>query len=142
MTRITLPILQKGALISPAYADFNLMLSRIALKAGNQQKAYLYLEQNPPEVEDNLDYYVSYAILAQKFQKYERAEQLYTSLLTQRPNNGRWRMSLAIAQDKQAKTSLAVSSYNTALLQSDLSTKAKVYINQRLSYLAQNTGML
>ncbi len=130
-------LLKKGALVSPDYPDFNLMLSRIALKAGDQQKAYLYLEQHPPKVEGNLDYYVSHAVLAQKFKKYEQSEQLYTSLLSQRPNNGRWRMSLAIAQDKQEKTGLAVSSYKNALLQTDLSSKAKAYINQRLTYLDQ-----
>lgn len=131
-------LLQTGALVSPDYADFNLMLSRIALKAGDYRKAYLYLEQHPPRVEGHLDYYVSHAILAQKFQHYEKAERLYTSLLSQRPNNGRWRMALAIAQDKQAKTERALSSYKNALLQPDLSSKAKAYIKQRLIYLEQN----
>ena len=130
-------LLRVGALVSPDYSDFNLMLSRIALKAGDNQKAYLYLEQNPPQVEGNLDYYVSHAILAQKFQKYEQSEKLYTSLLSQRPNNGRWRMALAIAQDKQAKAELAISSYKKALLQADLSSKAKAYIDLRLTYLEQ-----
>jgi MSHA biogenesis protein MshN len=131
-------LLQKGVRVSPDYPDFNLMLSRIALKEGNQQKAYLYLEQNPPQVEGNIDYYVSHAILAQKFQKYEQSEILYISLLTQRPNNGRWRMSLAIVQDRQNKIDLAVNNYKQALLKTDLSSKAKVYINQRLAYLGQN----
>lgn len=128
-------LLKSGALVSPDYSDFNLMLSRIALKAGDYQKAYLYLEQHPPQLEGHLDYYVSHAILAQKFQNYEQAERLYTGLLSQRPNNGRWRMSLAIAQDKQAKAELALSSYKMALLQPDLSSKAKAYIKQRLTYL-------
>ena len=130
-------LLKVGALVSPDYADFNLMLARIALKAGDSRKAYLYLKQNPPQIAGNLDYYVSYAILAQKFQQYEQAEKLYTSLLSQRPNNGRWRMALAIAQDKQAKVELALSSYKKALLQADLSLKAKTYIKQRLAYLEQ-----
>lgn len=128
-------LLKKGALISPEYSDFNLMLARMALKEGDQQKAYLYLEQNPPQVEGHLDYYVTHAILAQKFQLYERSEQLYTSMLTQRPNNGRWLMSLAIAQDKQGKTEQALSAYQKALQQTDLSQKAKQYINQRIVFL-------
>ncbi|MCG6200982.1 tetratricopeptide repeat protein [Psychromonas antarctica] len=131
-------LLKHGVVISPDYPDFNLMLSRIALKEGDQQKAYLYLEQHPPEVEGNLDYYASYAILAQKFKKYEQSERLYSSLLSQRPNNGRWRMSLAIVQDRQAKRQLAVTNYEQALLQTDLSSKAKTYIKQRLSYLGQH----
>ncbi|MDA7745893.1 hypothetical protein N8878_00990 [Psychromonas sp.] len=133
----TISLLKKGVLLSPDYPDFSLMLSRIALKADDPQKAYLYLEQNPPQVEGNLDYYVSYAILAQKFQQYERSEILYTSLLTQRPNNGRWLMSLAIAQDKQEKTSAAIVSYEKALKQTDLSSKAKEYINKRLAFLSK-----
>ncbi|PKG39835.1 tetratricopeptide repeat protein [Psychromonas sp. Urea-02u-13] len=128
--------LKKGALQYPEYSDFNLILSRIALKNGETQKAYLYLDQHPPKVEGHLDYHVSYAILAQKFEKYEKSEALYQGLLSQRPNNGRWIMSLAIAQDKQSKQSLAVASYQKALLQIDLSSKAKKYINQRLTYLA------
>jgi|GEM_PF-3131492 len=131
-------LLKQGVLASPDYPDFNLMLSRIALKEGEQHKAYLYLEQNPPQVEGNLDYYASHAILAQKFQKYEQSESLYRSLLSQRPNNGRWRMSLAIVQDRQDKIDLAVNNYKKALLQTDLSAKAKVYINQRLAYLGQH----
>lgn len=131
-------LLKKGGLVSPDYPDFNLMLSRIALKEGDQHKAYLYLEKNPPQVEGNLDYYASHAILAQKFQKYEQSESLYSSLLTQLPNNGRWRMSLAIVQDRQDKIDLAVNNYKKALLQTDLSAKAKVYINQRLAYLGKN----
>jgi len=131
-------LLQKGALVSPEYADFNLMLSRIALKAGDLQKAYLYLEKHPPLVAGNLDYYASHAALAQKFKKYAQAESLYISLLSQRPDNGRWRMSLAIAQDKQAKTAVALKNYKNALLQTDLSANAKGYIKQRLTYLAQN----
>lgn len=128
-------LLKKGALISPEYSDFNLMLARMALKEGDQQRAYLYLEQNPPQVEGHLDYYVTHAILAQKFQLYERSEQLYTSMLTQRPNNGRWLMSLAIAQDKQGKTEQALSAYQKALQQTDLSQKAKQYIKQRIVFL-------
>jgi len=131
-------LLKKGVLVSPDYPDFNLMLSRIALKEGDQHKAYLYLEKNPPQVEGNLDYYASHAILAQKFQKYAQSESLYSSLLTQLPNNGRWRMSLAIVQDRQDKIDLAVNNYQKALLQTDLSAKAKVYINQRLAYLGKN----
>lgn len=131
-------LLQKGVLFFPEYADFNLMLSRIALKAGDLQKAYLYLEKHPPLVAGNLDYYASHAALAQKFKKYAQAERLYISLLSQRPNNGRWRMSLAIAQDKQAKTAVALKNYKNALLQTDLSANAKGYIKQRLTYLAQN----
>ena len=131
-------LLKQGATVSPDYPDFNLMLSRIALKAGDQKKAYLYLEQHPPEVAGNLDYYASHAILAQKFKKYEQSERLYTRLLSQRPNNGRWRMSLAIVQDRQDKRALAVNSYKKALLQIDLSLNAKAYIKQRLSYLGQN----
>ena len=130
-------LLKKGALISPDYSDFNLMLSRIALKQDDPQKAFLYLEQNPPQVEGHLDYYVSHAILAQKFERYERSEMLYNSLLTQRPKNGRWLMSLAIAQDKQAKTSAAIVSYQKALKQTDLSIKAKDYINKRLVFLSK-----
>lgn len=129
-------LLIRGAQQFPEHADFNLMLARIALKNDEQQRAYLYLQQNPPKVEGNLDYHVSYAILAQKFKHFEQAESLYMGLLTQRPNNGRWRMSLAIAQDKQGKERLAVESYQKALLQTDLSSNAKKYINQRLTYLA------
>lgn len=131
----TTRLLKKGALISPEYSDFNLMLSRIALKNNDQQKAFLYLEQNPPNIEGNIDYYISHAILAQKFKMYERSEELYKSLLTQRPNNGRWLMSLAIAQDRQRKTPEAIGSYQKALKQTDLSTKAKAYINKRLAFL-------
>jgi MSHA biogenesis protein MshN len=128
--------LKKGALQFPEYSDFNLMLSRIALKNGDQQKAYLYLNQHPPKVAGNLDYHVSYAILTQKFKNYSQSESLYQGLLTQRPNNGRWIMSLAIAQDKQGKEGLAVENYQKALLQIDLSSNAKKYVNQRLTYLA------
>ncbi|GLS89479.1 hypothetical protein GCM10007916_05460 [Psychromonas marina] len=129
-------LLQKGAVQYPEHSDFNLMLSRIALKNDQQKKAYLYLQQSPPAVEGHLDYHVSYAILAQKFKDYARSEVLFEGLLTQRPNNGRWRMSLAIAQDKLGKEPLAVENYRKALLQIDLSSNAKKYINQRLTYLA------
>ena len=44
-------------------------------------------------------------------------------------------MLLAIAQDKQGKQVLAIKSYQKALLQRDLSSNAKQYINQRLIYL-------
>lgn len=133
----TTSLLKKGALISPQYSDFNLMLSRIALKENDPQKALLYLEQNPPNVKGHMDYYVSYAILAQKFSMYERSESLYRSLLTQRPNNGRWLMSLAIAQDKQDKKSAAIDSYQKALKKTDLSIKAKDYIRKRLVFLSK-----
>lgn len=134
-------LLQKGALISPQYSDFNLMLSRMALKAGNEKKAYRYLEQSPPEVKGHLDYYVSYAVLALKLKKYAQAEKNYIELLSQNRQNGRWRMSLAITQDKQEKTELALKNYNKALLADDLSSKAKTYINHRLSYIKQSRGM-
>lgn len=133
----TTRLLKKGAVISPEYSDFNLMLSRIALKNNDPQKALLYLEQNPPQIKGNIDYYVSHAILAQKFKMYERSETLYSSLLTLRPNNGRWLMSLAISQDKQAKSAAAITSYKAALKKVDLSIKAKDYINKRLTFLSK-----
>ena len=128
-------VLKKGVLQFPEYADFSLMLARIAIKKGDQQKAYLYLNQHPPEVKGNLYYHVNYAILAQKFKRYAQSESLYQGLLSQRPDNGRWIMSLAIAQDKQGKKDLAVTHYQKALMKIDLSSKAKQYINQRLLYL-------
>ncbi|MEH6453813.1 MAG: tetratricopeptide repeat protein, partial [Psychromonas sp.] len=138
----TTDLLKKGALESPYYSDFNLMLSRIATKEGDLQKAFLYLDQNPPVVAGHLDYHVSYAILAQKFEQFEKSEKLYSNLLLERPEDGRWRMSLAIAQDKQGKTAQAIESYQQALLETSLSRNAKAYINQRLSYLAENSGTL
>lgn len=131
----TKSLLQTGAVVSPGFSNFNLMLSRIAFKEGAFQKAYLYLEQHPPVVAGHIDYYVSHAILAQKLHKYEQSERLYGSLLSQRSNNGRWRMSLAIAQDKQGKIKLAIKNYENAILQTDLSVKAKDFINQRITYL-------
>ncbi|TEW56738.1 tetratricopeptide repeat protein [Psychromonas sp. RZ22] len=133
----TTTVLKKGGLISPEYSDFNLMLSRIALKENDPQKAFLYLEQNPPKVEGNVDYYVSHAILAQKFKMYERSEELYKSLLTQRPTNGRWLMSLAISLDRQSKKAEAIASYQKALKQTDLSINAKDYITKRLAFLSK-----
>lgn len=129
-------LLENGVKESPDYADFSLMLSRIALKEGRPDKALFYLDQNPPQVEGNLDYYVSHAILAQKFKKYEHSEELYKSLLSQRPNNGRWLMSLGISQDRQGKKVDSISTYQKALQQNDLSTKAKDYIKKRLAFLS------
>jgi len=47
-------------------------------------------------------------------------------------------MSLAIAQDKQSKVEMAINNYKQALVQADLSLKAKDYINQRLIYLEKS----
>ena len=130
-------LLQSGVAVSPEYSDFSLMLSKIALKEGNSQMAYFYLQQHPPKIDGHLDYYISYAILARKLHQHKQAELLYKQLLLQQPNNGRWLMSLAIAQDKQLKVESAINSYKHALLQTDLSLNAKDYINQRLSYLEE-----
>ena len=131
----TLRLLKKGAQLSPDYPDFNLMLSRLSLKEGDKHKAYLYLNQHPPKVQGNIDYYASYAVLAQQFKKYEQSEKLFEALLSQRSYNGKWRMSLAISQDKQAKIELAVGNYKLAMLADDLSQNAKKYIEKRLSFL-------
>ncbi|MGE6225830.1 tetratricopeptide repeat protein, partial [Aeromonas media] len=87
-------VLEEGLRLDPAQADLRLLLARVAISGGDRQKALDWLTGYQPDLAANLDYYATWAGLAQELGQPAQASELYVKLLRQQPDQGRWWLGL------------------------------------------------
>ncbi|WP_108649172.1 tetratricopeptide repeat protein [Dongshaea marina] len=131
-------LLHQGMAVSPGYADFRLMASRIYLGSGDMQQAYDVLNNLSPSLAHNIDYYATLAALAQKLKHYSQAQQIYQNLLQLHSKEGRWWLGLGIALDKEGQGRRALEAYQHASRSAGLTGPSRSYLDQRIAQLEKN----
>lgn len=107
-------VLEEGLRLDPAQADLRLLLARVAISGGDRQKALDWLTGYQPDIASNLDYYATWAGLAQELGQPVQASEMYVRLLRQQPDQGRWWLGLGVAEDGQGHRQLALDAYRNA----------------------------
>lgn len=130
-------LLEQGMALAPHYANFRLLLARLAQAVGDKLGALAYLQGLTPPVAANLDYYATRAALAQELGRLTEAVLSYQQLTQAQPANGRWWMGLGISLDKQGQPAQASDAYRQALTRGQLGEAARQFVQQRLSQLEQ-----
>ena len=128
-------VLEEGLRLDPAQADLRLLLARVAIGSGERQKALDWLTGYQPELAGNLDYYATWAGLAQELGQPARASELYVRLLRQQPDQGRWWLGLGVAEDGQGHRQRALDAYRNAQLHGNLGEASTQWLEQRIAQL-------
>ncbi|MCE9944275.1 tetratricopeptide repeat protein [Aeromonas rivipollensis] len=128
-------VLEEGLRLDPAQADLRLLLARVAISGGDRQKALDWLTGYQPDLAANLDYYATWAGLAQELGQPAQASELYVKLLRQQPDQGRWWLGLGVAEDGQGHRQRALDAYRNAQLHGDLGEASTRWLEQRIAQL-------
>lgn len=129
-------VLEEGLRLEPQQADFRLLLARVAISAGDRQKALDWLAGYQPELAANLDYYATWAGLTQELGQNAKAADLYVRLLRQQPDQGRWWLGLGVAEDGQGHRQQALDAYRNAQLHGNLGEASSQWLDERIAQLA------
>ena len=130
-----LNLLSQGIALDDQDSEFRLMQARIYLKLGDNEKA-LQVFQAYKQV-DNVEYLVTMANIAQQLTKYAQAITAYKRLANIQPSEAKWWLGLAVAYDSDAQYSLAITAYQSAIAQGNLSNSALQFAKQRLQELEE-----
>ncbi|MFM4829040.1 tetratricopeptide repeat protein [Aeromonas rivipollensis] len=128
-------VLEEGLRLDPAQADLRLLLARVAISGGDRQKALDWLTGYQPDLAANLDYYATWAGLAQELGQPAQASELYVKLLRQQPDQGRWWLGLGVAEDGQGHRQRALDAYGNAQLHGNLGEASTQWLEQRIGQL-------
>ena len=128
-------VLEEGLRLDPAQADLRLLLARVAISGGDQQKALDWLTGYQPDIASNLDYYATWAGLAQELGQPVQASEMYVRLLRQQPDQGRWWLGLGVAEDGQGHRQRALDAYRNAQLHGNLGEASTQWLEQRIGQL-------
>ena len=128
-------MLAQGIALDPQYSEFRLMQARIYLTQGYSEQAYQVLQALPFTL--NIEYLSTQANVAQQLAKYPQAIQAYQQLIKIQPSEARWWLGLAVAYDSNKQYSLALSAYQSALAQGNLSASSLDFVQQRLQELRE-----
>ena len=128
-------LLQDGIILAPERADLRLMLGRLWHRQQKPHELYEVLKPLDPNVDDNSEYLELKASAAADLEFYPEAENLYRRLANHSPQQSRWWLGLAIAQDKQGKVRDALEAYLRASESQQLSGSVTEFINKRIAVL-------
>ncbi|WP_439836011.1 tetratricopeptide repeat protein [Aeromonas caviae] len=128
-------VLEEGLRLDPAQADLRLLLARVAISGGDRQKALDWLTGYQPDIASNLDYYATWAGLAQELGQLVQASEMYVRLLRQQPDQGRWWLGLGVAEDGQGHRQRALDAYRNAQLHGNLGEASTQWLEQRIGQL-------
>ena len=130
-----LNVLQQGLVLLPENSDFRLMKARVYLAANQPQLALNTLTEQSQLL--NHDYQLLLANTAQQLNQNDIASEAYTKLVGLVPNNSRYWLGLAIANDRQGLFEQAKQAYRSALQFTGLSQSAQAFAQQRLAELGE-----
>lgn len=128
-------LLEAGILRQPNQETLRLALAKLWIKEQQPQAALNAVQHNLAQ--PSMDYLSLRAALAQKNQDFELALNSYQQLSQREPNNSRWWLGLAIAQERNLLTTEARNSYQQALNQVGLSAQSQHFVRERLAVLTQ-----
>lgn len=128
-------LLQDGIHLSPGRADLRLMLARLWHRQQKTRELYEVLKPLDPNVENNSEYLELKASAATSLERYTEAASLYERLANHSPEQSRWWLGLAIAQDKQGKMRNALEAYLRAAELQQLPSSVTEFVNKRIEVL-------
>ncbi|MBZ6074112.1 tetratricopeptide repeat protein [Aeromonas schubertii] len=128
-------LLEEGVRRHPTEPDFRLLLARLALATGQQSQALNWLAGARPPLPGNLDYYATWAGVAQELGHTGEARDLYLQLLRSKPDEGRWWLGLGVAEERLGNGARALDAYRSAQLHGGLGDASSQWLGQRIAAL-------
>ena len=128
-------LLRRGIELQPQHIVFSKLYARVLLEQNNLAMAVRVLEQRPPALQQDADYYAFLAALYQRQDNHLKAASIYSDILKLQPSMGVWWIGLAISLEKLGKAEEARSAYQRARASGTLAANLMKYTDNRLAAL-------
>jgi MSHA biogenesis protein MshN len=128
-------LLSQGISLAPQDSELRKMQAKIYLSQSKTSLAYQALR--PLASLEDVEYQIQLASIAQQALEHQGAIAAYKLLIKMKPNIGRWNLGLAIVYDQSSQFVLAVTQYQLAISQGDLSPDSVTFAQQRIQALGE-----
>ncbi len=125
----------QGLFSNPENAGYIEWKARLRIASNDPQAGLQWLLKSKPKVAEHITYYGILASLASQLKHNELAAKTYLKLTTIQPQHGPWLLGLAISEERLGKYDSARRFYNKAKSANGLTTRAQVFIQQKLTKL-------
>ena len=127
-------VVNQGLKQFPQYVPLITLKARILLKEHKIEVAESLMESVSPQLRNNIDYYMTMAVIEQRMGKYLFAAQIYFQLLNYNEHEGLWWLGAAVNLESAGKNNAALDAYKRAIesdtLQPFLVAYSKMQINE------------
>ena len=131
-------ILREGIRRDPERVQLRTLYARTHISEQRYRRALQALQlDNPPNVQDNTQYYALAAYAQRKLDRNEQAAQIYQSLAENEPQEGKWWMGLGLCLERLDRNEPARRAYERALESSGLDGDVRDFLRQRKKRLDQ-----
>jgi len=121
----------------PAYSGYSLLAAQIYYQLDNPQQALAILDAPYKKESIAVENILLAGSIAQQLQQWPVAMNNYQALVDKQANNPQWLLGLAIAQDAQNMSALALSHYSHLLTLPGLESAVLDYVKQRAQVLRE-----
>lgn len=128
-------LLLDGIEIHATSSELRMMLARLYSQNGDRQKAHLVLLEHNVNALQEPDYLSYRASLSDQLQQYEAARTDYRSLAEGYPDNPKWWLGLAVAEERLGNNRAAYNAYQKVTVLKQLSNEIAQFVQQRMQYL-------
>ncbi len=128
-------VLQQGIRLNKDSVNLRLALVSILQKELQLEAALSVLEYVP--IGASTEYLAARGGLAQQLKIIDLAEESYQMLVQKEPDNGRWRLGLAIVYERKNQVQDAYNTYKLALMKPGLSRSSLAFVRERITLLQQ-----
>jgi len=121
----------------PAYSGYSLLAAQIYYQLDNPHQALAVLDAPYKKETIAVENTLLAGSIAQQLQQWPAAMNNYQALVNKQANNPQWLLGLAIAQDAQNMSALALSHYSHLLTLPGLESAVLDYVKQRAQVLRE-----
>ncbi len=128
-------IVDQGLLLAPNYSAYKKIKARLLILDNDPDAAANYLADNPPALATDPEYYELLASAYQQNKQHARAIETYQNLIRHDSQQARWWVGMGVSLEAGGEIDDAISSYQTALQNSELDSALRQYSQNRMRFL-------
>lgn len=130
-------LVEEGLSLAPNHIGYKKIKARLLMMRGEYIQAIRLLNNLPPLLSEDTEYYELLASLYQQVGNHNAAIETYQELIRQDSSVGRWWTGMAISHEAQGDTEDALNSYRVAMQLPDLESSLRQYSQNRIRALAR-----
>lgn len=128
-------VVDQGIALAPNFSGYKKIKSRILLLNNQPVESALVLEEFPPALKDDTEYFELLASSYQKSGEHLKAVKTYQDLIRHDSQQGRWWAALGISHEALGNAGDAVASYQAAMQLPNLESALRQYSQSRVRNL-------
>jgi len=128
-------IVDQGLLFAPNYSAYKKIKARLLILDRDPGAAANYLSDNPPALATDPEYFELLASAYQQNMQHANAIETYQNLIRHDSQQARWWVGMGVSLEAGGEVDDAISSYQTALQNSELDSALRQYSQNRMRFL-------